>query len=89
MGAKTSDSALMNHLQNNSPGGPESGNYMPIEDLKAKGFTDNQIIKLADDGKVILGRWDGPRIGLDESQFVKDNNGTDTLYHAIALPRKR
>jgi hypothetical protein len=67
------------------------GNFVPIEELRKsqalRGFIDKAIISLADQGKLILGHYGGPRPERDEekSLYLEDSKGR--LFIAAAIPR--
>jgi hypothetical protein len=75
----------VNHLQS----GP--GNFVPVEELRKssaiRDFIDAAIISLADQGKLVLGRYGGPRPedDVERTRFLEDRKGQ--LFVGIATPR--
>lgn len=79
---------ILTALQRLQPG---PGNYVRIDHLRAAPEVrlrlDQEVVQLAEAGKLILGRYDGPRPVPDEEKgnYIEDQNGE--LFIAIALPR--
>jgi hypothetical protein len=67
------------------------GNFVRVDELRnsreLRNFLDAAIISLADQGKLILGDYGGPRPENDEekSRYLQDSKGQ--LFIAVAIPR--
>jgi len=67
------------------------GNFVRVDELRKsralRNFVDTAIISLADQGKLILGHYGGPRPDNDEekSRYLEDSKGQ--LFIAVAIPR--
>jgi hypothetical protein len=67
------------------------GNFVRVDELpksrELRNFLDAAIISLADQGKLILGHYGGPRPESDEekSRYLEDPTGQ--LINAVAIPR--
>jgi hypothetical protein len=70
---------------------PEAGNYARVDQLRQsvefRRFFDAAVIALADQGKLVLAPYGGPRPGTDEerTRYVEDAAGQ--LFIGIAFPR--
>lgn len=69
-----------------------SGNFVPVEELRKsralRDIVDAAVISLADQGRLILGHYGGPRPESDEekSRYLEDEKGQ--LVIGIAIPRE-
>jgi hypothetical protein len=69
-----------------------TGTFVRIDDLREQvpGLTDKQIIGLADQGEIVLARFDGPRDDAEEQHakgyLVKDDA---EYFIGVALPLAR
>jgi hypothetical protein len=67
------------------------GNFVRVDELRKsralRDVVDTAIISLADQGKLILGHYGGPRPDNDEekSRYLEDSKGQ--LFIAVAIPR--
>ncbi len=63
------------------------GNYVQISKLRSElgPGADAEIMKLANEGRLMLGRYGGPRPD-DLSRFLVGEKGE--LFHAVAIPRE-